>query len=82
MPDEILFTFPTTRAAIAGERALLAAGLAAKVMPMPETLSAECGIVLRLPPDELETGKHTLQTANISIQQIYFKQGEKLTIHA
>ena len=82
MPDEILFTFPSTRAAIAGERALLAAGLAAKVMPMPETLSAQCGIVLRLPPDELEAGKHALEAANIPIQHIYFRQGEKLTLHA
>jgi len=79
MPEEVLFTFPSTKTAIKGEQALLAAGLQAKVMPMPEQLSAQCGIVLRLPPEQLDTGKLALQAADVTVQQIYLKQGEDIT---
>ena len=78
MPEEILLTFPATRAAIAGERALLAAGLSVKVMPMPEILSAQCGIVLRLPPEELEAGREILQAAEVVIAAAYRKAGDDL----
>ena len=69
--EAVLFTFPTTKLAVAGEKALLAAGLSVKVLPMPEQLAAACGIVLRLPPDELEAGKAALQATNITIEAVY-----------
>ena len=79
--EEVLLTFPSTKNAIAAEKALLRAGLSAKVMPMPEALSHQCGICLRLGPEELETGKKTLAEAGIPIQAVYLKQGESLTLH-
>ena len=79
MTAEALFTFPSTRNAIAGEKALLQAGLSVKVMPMPEALSHQCGICLRLPLDELDAGKTALAAAGISIDRLYLKEGEGLT---
>ena len=79
MQEEIFFTFPSTRGAISGEKALLKAGLSVKVMPMPEALSHQCGICLRLPLHELEAGKAALGAADVSIQQIYQKEGEGFT---
>ena len=78
MISELLFTFPNTKTAITAERALLAAGLTVTVMPMPEALSNQCGIVLRLPEHELETGRAVLDAAKIEISAIYRKQGEEL----
>jgi len=78
MPVEILLTFPTTRAAIIGERTLLAAGLDVKVMPMPEALFAQCGIVLRLPPEALDAARRALETAEVPIQAIYQKKGNNI----
>lgn len=78
MSAEAFFTFPNTREAIAGEKALLAAGLSVKVMPMPEALSHQCGICLRLPLHELEAGRLALAEAGVSIDCAYQKEGEML----
>lgn len=79
MSTEILFTFPNTKTAIAAERALLTAGLNVTVMPMPEALSSECGIVLRLPEDGLDAGKSALDAAGIEVSAIYRKRGDEIT---
>ncbi|MCL2368422.1 MAG: DUF3343 domain-containing protein [Oscillospiraceae bacterium] len=78
MTVEILFTFPNTRAAIAGERALLRGNFPAQVMPMPEALGDQCGIVLRLPADLLEPAQAALLAAEIPIHTIYQKRGEEI----
>ena len=78
MTEERLFTFPSTRAAIAGEKALLAAGISAMVMPMPEALSADCGIVLRVSPPELIAARAALDTAGVEIRCIYRKYGDEV----
>jgi len=80
MITEALFTFPNTKTAIAGERALLAAGLPVTVAPMPEALSTECGIVLRLPESELEAGKTALDAAGIEVSAVYRVQDGALSL--
>ena len=80
MTTEVLLTFPNTKTAIAAERTLLAAGLHVTVQPMPEALSTQCGIVLRLPEDELETGRTALDAAGIEISAIYQMQGGRLSL--
>jgi len=78
MTTEVLFTFPNTKTAITAERTLLTAGLKVTVAPMPEALSAECGIVLRLPEQELEAGKAALHAAGTAVSAIYRVQGGRL----
>jgi len=78
MTEEILFTFPNTRRAIAGEKALEAAGLSVSVMPMPEALSDQCGIVLRLPPTQMEAARAALDAAGVEMRCVYRKQGDEL----
>jgi hypothetical protein len=56
-PLEWMFTFAATRDAIEGEKLLLAAGLAAGVMPLPGGLGAGCGICLRVGPGDLERAR-------------------------
>jgi len=79
MTAKVLLTFPNTRTAIAAEKALLAAGLSPTVMPMPEALSAQCGIVLSLPEADLEHGRAALEVAKIHISAVYHLQNGKLS---
>jgi len=80
MTTEVLFTFPNTKTAITGERTLLAAGLHVTVQPMPEALSTQCGIVLRLPEGELKAGKSALSAAGIVVSAVYRVQGNNLSL--
>ena len=79
MTAEVLFTFPNTRAAIAGERALLRAELPVQVMPMPETLGDQCGIVLRLPAEQFEAAEAVLRAAEVPVHTVYRKRGDVIT---
>jgi hypothetical protein len=55
--EEFMFTFANTRDAIEGEKKLLAAGLAAGVMPLPGRIGAGCGICLRVSSEELDRAR-------------------------
>jgi hypothetical protein len=69
---EFIFTFATTRDAIAGEKKLLAGGIRPAVMPLPDQLGAGCGICLRVSPAEREKARTALGAA---IQGIYAVSG-------
>ena len=47
-PPQIIFTFPSTHAAMAAEDALREAGFALEIVPPPPPLSAGCGLAIRL----------------------------------
>jgi hypothetical protein len=44
----VVFTFPSTHAAMAAEDALREAGLALEIIPPPPPLSAGCGLAIRV----------------------------------
>lgn len=48
MTGEVIITFPNTHNAIAAERTLLKQHFAVKVMPLPASIKAGCGICLRV----------------------------------
>lgn len=74
---EAVITFRATRDAINGERAVLEAGLAAKVMALPSALGAGCGLCLRLKAGELELGSQALASAGIEPEGLYYKYKEE-----
>ena len=47
--DDIVVTFFTTHAALRAEKALKAVEVAARLIPAPRALSADCTIALRFP---------------------------------
>jgi hypothetical protein len=47
-PPQIIFTFPSTHAAMAAEDTLREAGFALEIIPPPPPLSAGCGLAIRL----------------------------------
>lgn len=69
----MVFAFETTRAAIVGERALLDAGLDARVMPRPASLGEGCGICLRVPDGDGEAASAALRAAGAPVQGVFRK---------
>jgi len=75
---EFLLTFHSTSAAIAAERILLEAGAAVSVMPLPECISAGCGIALRLPGNPQDSmygdGLDALTAGGVAVQAVYSRK--------
>ena len=67
MEEDVILTFKNTREAIMGERKLLDAGIAVRVMPMPRKLGSVCGIALRIPQKETEKVKTLLDASAFSV---------------
>jgi hypothetical protein len=68
---EAVFTFSSTHGAVTGERRLLEGGVAVKVMPLPSSLGAGCGLALRVPGDELERARRLLADAGLAPEGLY-----------
>jgi len=49
-------------------------------MPMPEALSADCGIVLRVPSGELSAARAALAAADVAIRRVYRKCGNEVVL--
>lgn len=71
---EILFTFGTTAAAIAAEAALQNAGLAVRVMSLPSSIRAGCGLCLRVSPADAKAAAQLLSGAKIEIADTYKRE--------
>jgi hypothetical protein len=70
MPDRItLFTFPSTFQALRAEKAIQAAGLKGRLIPMPRELSSLCGLALELEPDLAGEGIAILKDNGIKLEK-------------
>lgn len=68
---EIVLTFGGTHDVVRAEQALLDTGLPVRVMPLPSTIRAGCGLCLRVAPDDAQAALRTLAAASIPVQQAY-----------
>jgi hypothetical protein len=66
-----IIAFPTSQAAAAAEASVLAAGYACRLIPMPEQLSAGCGLVLQTILAELSEIRMLLSGQNVSLDGCY-----------
>lgn len=70
---EAVFTFRSTHESLAGERALIDGGLKVRVMGLPSSLGAGCGLCLRIDQSDLETAARLLAVAGLGPEGIYVK---------
>jgi len=73
---EAVFTFHNTRGAIGGERTLLEAGIKVKVMALPSSLGAGCGLCLRVDRPDYPAALELLEGAGFSPEGAYQKTSE------
>lgn len=64
-----IITFPNTHMAILAEKSLLQGGFSVGVMPVPSSISAGCGIALRV--TDYQAAKTHVSENNILISAIY-----------
>ena len=71
---EYILTFETTNHAILAEHCLVAQGIAVRIMPLPGSVRAGCGICLRLAPVTLQDAEKALQQEQIPYGAIYQRE--------
>lgn len=64
-------TFNTTSMAIMFERACRKEGIKAKIIPVPRSLSASCGLACDFPCDERERIDEICRSGNIETEALY-----------
>lgn len=68
---EAILTFATTHHAIRSEQLLLGAGFHIKVMPLPNSIRAGCGLCLRIDEKHLFAAWELLNAGGIPLQESY-----------
>lgn len=67
--DLTLLTFPSTFYALRAEKAVQAAGLKGRLIPMPRELSSLCGLALELAPEIAEQTLMLLKDNGIKLEK-------------
>ena len=73
---ETVFTFHSTHEAMAGERALIDGGVKVRVMALPSSLGAGCGLCLRVDQNDLEITSQLFAAVGLQPEGTYFKRVE------
>lgn len=71
--EEVIFTFSSTNAAIKAETVLIQAGLAVKVMSLPSSIKAGCGICLRFQPNQARVAIQTLDQSGTTVSELWMR---------
>ena len=61
---------PSTSHALRAERVLHMAGIACKLIPVPRSLSSDCGVCLRINREDEAAAREALRKANVQIEEI------------
>ena len=61
----------STSHAVRGESLLVRAGVDCRLIPVPRTLSSDCGVCIRVAPEDLERARLVLEGAHISIEGLH-----------
>ena len=70
MKDYSVILFPSSTQSIWTSRLLKKAGVERKMVPVPRTLSSDCGYCVRIRSVDIETAKEVLHKAGIEFTRI------------
>lgn len=66
---------PSTSHALRAERVLYMAGISSKLIPVPRSLSSDCGVCIRIAVGDQDRARKALEEAGISLEGIHQLQG-------
>ena len=69
--QRLVVTFPTTAAAMEMEAKCRQAGIEGKLIPVPRSLTADCGIAWRCEPETREAVEAILKESRLEAEGIY-----------
>lgn len=69
--EKCVVSFPTTSAAMAMEAACRAAGLPGRLIPLPRSISAGCGLCWAGPPENREALEDLVVKEHLPVDGIY-----------
>jgi len=75
---KLILALATTHQVINGERKLLAVGVEVEVIPKPQTVRGECGVVLSIPWEQREQAMKALFSLEVEITNVYQSDQGKL----
>ena len=70
-PDYVIFLVHSVSHAMKAERALTKADVPHKLVPVPRTLSSQCGVCIRVTPADREAAEGALGAAGIEIVAVH-----------
>jgi len=70
-PSHSVFLVPSASHATKGEAALIRAGVACRLIPVPRTLSSQCGVCLRVPLGDRSRAEQVLERAGVQVSGIH-----------
>jgi hypothetical protein len=71
---EYVLIFENTNMVMKAERCLLAKKLNVNALPLPNEISAGCGICLRIGPEDLEVALGALTESGVTDTTVYWKR--------
>lgn len=69
--EKCVVTFRTTTGAMAMERACKAAGVPGRLIPVPRTITAGCGMCWAAPPEARELVEELVMEQHLDVDGIY-----------
>ena len=79
--SECIILFNSVHRIIKAEKVLKELKLNVRLIPLPRSLSSDCGFALMTALEELGRIKEVLESKKIKIYQIYVKRGEEYILH-
>jgi len=71
VPTHTLFLVPSANHAVQGERVLQGAGVACRLIPVPRTLSSQCGVCLRVVRQDRRRAEEVLAAAGTEVEGVH-----------
>ena len=71
---EYILIFENTNMAMKAERCLLAKKLNVTALPLPNEISAGCGICLRIGPEDIEVALKALSESGVTKTTVYWRR--------